>query len=84
MYRVKELVEADLLSARSPLLITGYASLDILLSFFAQCFSSQVQANPIRILLGHEPLMGVQWQPSDVPQGNQDVWFYQAANWEYL
>jgi hypothetical protein len=32
---------------------------------------------------GHS-LVGVQWQPSDVPQGNQDVWFYQAANWEYL
>jgi hypothetical protein len=32
---------------------------------------------------GHS-LVGVQWQPSDVPQGSQDVWFYQAADWEYL
>ncbi len=32
---------------------------------------------------GHS-LIGVQWQPSDIPQGNQDVWFYQAADWEYL
>src|SRR5438552_653437 len=32
---------------------------------------------------GHS-LIGVQWQPSNVPQGSQDVWFYQAANWEYL
>jgi|SRR5579883_1349267 hypothetical protein len=32
---------------------------------------------------GHS-LTGVQWQPSDVPQGNQDVWFYQAVDWKYL
>lgn len=57
MYQVKELVEPDLLSARSPLLITGYASLDTLLSFFAKCFSSQAQTDPIRILLGHEPFI---------------------------
>ncbi len=57
MYRVKELVEADLLSTRSPLVITGYASLNTLLDFFARCFSSQAQANPIRILLGHEPFI---------------------------
>lgn len=50
-------VEAYLLSARSPLLITGYASLNTLLDFFARCSSSRAQGNPIRILLGHEPFI---------------------------
>jgi hypothetical protein len=57
MYQVKGQVEADLLSACSPLLITGYASLNTFLDFLARCASSQAQANPIRLLLGHEPFI---------------------------
>jgi hypothetical protein len=51
---VRHVVEADLLSAQNPLLVTGFVSLDSLLGLLGQ-----VRANTgvqyIRLLLGHEP-----------------------------
>lgn len=49
--RVGERVLADLRAARSPLIVTGYASLDRLIDFIADC----PPESQVRLLLGFEP-----------------------------
>ena len=56
---VGSIIEKDLRSSKNPLIITGYASLEKIIDFLADCHSSW-QSNPdafdrIRILLGNEP-----------------------------
>lgn len=48
---VAEVVEADLLASQSPLIVTGFAALDRLIDFVAQC----PDTSTVRILLGTEP-----------------------------
>ena len=52
---VGSLVQADLLAARSPLLVTGYASLSKIVDFLAACSQRPEPFERVRILLGHEP-----------------------------
>ncbi len=56
---VGSIIENDLRHSKNPLIITGYASLEKIIDFLADCYSSW-QSNPdaferIRILLGNEP-----------------------------
>jgi superfamily II DNA or RNA helicase len=56
---VGSIIENDLRRSKNPLIITGYASLEKIIDFLADCYSSW-QSNPdafdrIRILLGNEP-----------------------------
>ena len=56
---VGSIIENDLRRSKNPLIITGYASLEKIIDFLADCHSSW-QSNPdafdrIRILLGNEP-----------------------------
>lgn len=49
--KVQDVVLPDLKSARSPLLVSGYASLDRLVDFVATCPDQSVP----RVMIGHEP-----------------------------
>jgi len=49
--KVHDVVRADLYTAENPLIVTGYASLDKLIDFIADCPTE----SQIRILLGFEP-----------------------------
>lgn len=57
--RVGSLVEPDLLDSPAPLLITGYTSLDQIVSFLSACYERTNDTpdafRSIRVLLGHEP-----------------------------
>ena len=48
-------VKQDLYSSPDPLIITGYTSLSVLVSFLAFCRASDTPHKRIRIFLGHEP-----------------------------
>ena len=50
-HKVRDMVLGDLRAAREPLIVTGYASLDRLIDFIADC-PAEAQ---IRVLLGFEP-----------------------------
>lgn len=52
--RVRDIVLEDLRISSSPLVVTGYASLDELIEFLSGCAS----VGPIRVLLGAEPFPG--------------------------
>lgn len=52
--RVRDIVLADLRASSSPMVVTGYASLDELVDFLAGCTA----AGPVRVLLGAEPFPG--------------------------
>src|SRR5207302_1585947 len=45
----------DLRGARSPLIVSGYTSLDLLVSYLADHVGTAGRAELVRILLGHEP-----------------------------
>jgi superfamily II DNA/RNA helicase len=56
-HHVEQLVESDLSTSKYPLIITGFASLNRLLDFFAACTGPGQVPQTIRILFGHEPFI---------------------------
>ena len=52
---VRDVVWPDLRSSSSPLIVTGYMSLGLILDFLAAGPLGQAVQEPLRIMLGHEP-----------------------------
>jgi superfamily II DNA or RNA helicase len=84
---VGSIIENDLRRSKNPLIITGYASLEKIIDFLADCHSSW-QSNPdafeqIRILLGNEPYPTKAQEfrySKKLPQEIEDYWMEQGIS----
>lgn len=86
-FSVGSIIENDLRRSKNPLIITGYASLEKIIDFLADSYSSW-QSNPdafeqIRILLGNEPYptKAQEFRYSEkLPQEIEDYWMEQGIS----
>ena len=71
-------IEADLRGSRNQLLITGFTSLEKIVSYLASFYGSNAEFHCVRLLLGHEPLAtgGRAWHSKDFEfsQAITDYW----------
>ena len=87
-HKVEDFIIPDLKASKNPLIVTGYTSLDQLISFLSNCYQDLLRDAEafaqIRVVLGHEPLLtpksNFQMKEHQLSQAVIDYWLEQGIS----